>query len=809
MRLGCNRLAPSVETTSQKTIRPGASLFKRILPVIALLSLPVLAGTVDVQVTDATGKAARRASITLRASGADSRDVTSDSTGRARFENVSAGTYELAGWASDGASVSQMITVSEEATLIHLKLAPPFRDDITVRATQVAVDAERIPGSVEVIGTDLLSSSRVFTFNEALRKATGLNVRDEEGFGLRPNIGIRGLNPTRSSKVLLLEDGMPFTYAPYGDNASYYHPPVERFTAIEILKGSGQIAYGPSTVAGVINYITPDPPARQTTTVSVAGGNRDYLNAVLTYGGTWGRTGVLIDVMRKQGDGSRENVHSDLNDVNAKVVLDLSSTQKLTLRSNYYSEDSQVTYSGLRQSEYDLNPRQNPFKNDEFEGDRFGTSAVHALRINDRMTLSTNLYAAQFSRNWWRQSSNSAQRPNDSADPACGGILNLNTTCGNEGRLREYVTFGVEPRFHLIGNVAGFASETDLGIRAHFEDQDRLQVNGSTPTARRGSVVERNERQNRAYSAFVQNRFSRGPWSVTPGVRIEQITFERTNKLANSGAGVTGKTDLTEIIPGLGVSYNRGGTTVFAGLHRGFAPPRTEDLINNTTGGVIELDPEESWNSEIGIRTDFRTGIHLDATIFRMDYANQIVPASVAGGVGASLTNGGETLHQGLEIGARFDTTPLLGTSTNAWLRLAYTYIPDSEYAGQRLSAVSGFTSENITGNRLPYSPENLFNGSVGVMFSRGAEAMLEAVFVDEQFGDDLNSVVPSADGQRGLIPSYTTWNATVNFDVKSLDSTFFVTVKNLLDDTYIVDRARGILPGSPRLVQAGFTFKR
>jgi len=784
-------------------------VINRILSFLLLFSFPAVAGTLSVKVTDASGLSAKGASISLRAAGSADRNTSSDAVGRASFEDVKAGTYDIIGWSNDGASVSQTITVPAEAVMVELQLAPPFRDDITVRATRIAVDPRTIPGSIEVLGADILSTGRVFNFSEALRKATGLNVRDEEGFGLRPNIGIRGLNPTRSSKVLLLEDGMPFTYAPYGDNASYYHPPVERFTAIEILKGSGQIAYGPSTVAGVINYITPDPPARPTTTVSVAGGNRNYLNAVLTYGGTWGRTGVLIDVMRKQGDGSRENIHSDLNDVNAKLVLDLSTSQKLTLRTNYYSEDSQVTYSGLRQAEYEADPRQNPFKNDDFEGDRLGASAVHALRINDKMTLSTNLYLAQFSRNWWRQSSNSAQRPNDAADPVCAGLQNLNTTCGNEGRLREYVTFGVEPRLHVVSKFAGFGSETDLGVRAHFEDQDRLQVNGSTPTARRGTIVERNQRQNSAYSAFVQNRFSRGRWSLTPGVRIEQIEFERTNKLANNGRGVSGKTNLTEVIPGLGVSYNKGATTIFAGLHRGFAPPRTEDLINNTTGGVIELDPELSWNSELGIRAEFHPGLNVDATFFRMNYENQIIPASVAGGVGATLTNGGETLHQGLEVGARLDTSSLFGTSRNAWLRVAYTYIPDSEYSSIRKSAVSGFTTVDITGNRLPYSPETLLNSSFGVMFPRGAEAMIEAVFVGDQFGDDLNSLSPSADGQRGLIPAYTTWNATVNFDVKSLNSTFFVTVKNVLDETYIVDRARGILPGSPRLVQAGFTFKR
>jgi len=103
-----------------------------------------------------------------------------------------------------------------------------------------------------------------------------VNVRDEEGLALRPNIGIRGLNPTRSSKTLLLEDGLFVTYAPYGDNATYYHPPIERFASVEVVKGAGQIGYGPVTVGGVVNYITPAPPARPTANVRLGLGNRDY-----------------------------------------------------------------------------------------------------------------------------------------------------------------------------------------------------------------------------------------------------------------------------------------------------------------------------------------------------------------------------------------------------------------------------------------------------------------------------------------------------------------------------------------------------
>jgi Fe(3+) dicitrate transport protein len=130
--------------------------------------------------------------------------------------------------------------------------------DVVVIGSREALT--RIPGSGQIVDHDAIVESRVFTINEALRKVPGVYARDEEGMGLRPNIGIRGLNPTRSSKVLLLEDGLPLAFAPYGDNATYYHPPVERFERIEVLKGAGQIEFGPQTVGGVINYITPSAP---------------------------------------------------------------------------------------------------------------------------------------------------------------------------------------------------------------------------------------------------------------------------------------------------------------------------------------------------------------------------------------------------------------------------------------------------------------------------------------------------------------------------------------------------------------------
>jgi Fe(3+) dicitrate transport protein len=362
---------------------------------------------------------------------------------------------------------------------------------------------------------------------------------------------------------------------------------------------------------------------------------------------------------------------------------------------------------------------------------------------------------------------------------------------------------------HISTGWFGIRNEIDFGFRAHFETQQRRQENGDLPTSRSGVLVEHNERRNQAYSGFEQHRFIINDWTITPGIRIEHIRFERTNRLAAGGQTVTGRTQQTQVVPGLGISYSPARRfTVFAGLHRGFAPPRTEDIINNNTGGVVDLDSELSWNYELGVRSAPVDGVRLEATFFRLDYENQIVPASVAGGAGATFTNGGATLHQGMELNGRIDSGTILKSPHNFYVRSALTFLPDAEFRGVRFSSVSGFTNVSVSGNRLPYAPKLLVNTTFGYSHTKGFDALVEAVHVSPQFTDDLNTTAPTANGQRGLIPSYTVWNATTNYDVERLKSTFFITAKNLFDRTYVVDRSRGLLPSPPRLLQAGLKFR-
>lgn len=661
-----------------------------------------------------------------------------------------------------------------------------------------------IAGAATVLRHQELQQSHVFTVNEALRKAPGVNVRDEEGLGMRPNIGLRGLNPTRSTKVLLLEDGLPLAYAPYGDNASYYHPPIERFDSIEVLKGSEQILYGPQTIGGVINYLTPKAPQEFGGRVTLTGGNRGYFNAGLSVGGQGG----LLNYAHKQADGARDNEHSTLDDIALKGGIELTENQALTLKASYFGEESQLSYTGITDAELaNFGYRYNPFANDEFTTDRWGASLAHEWLLSDSVNLTTSAYFTHFNREWWRQSSTTSDTQcgaGFATARARGERVDVNSCASDQGRLRSYYTYGVEPRLLATHALLGIQQEFQTGVRAHFETQDRLQMNGTSPTARGGRIVEDNERDVTAYAMFAQNRFFLGQFTLTPGFRVEYVDNTRKNQLNSSD----GSDDLAEVIPGVGATFNPVETlTLFGGVHKGFAPPRTEDLIgtDGTTATFTDVQPEESLNAELGVRAEPREGARLEATIFRNDFDNQIMVGSIAGG--STPLAQGETLYEGLELFLRLDSQTLVASPYNAYFQSAWTWLPTAEQSTAVTRVSDGsIVANSSAGLRLPYAPENLATTTLGVTLPSGLDVRFEAVYTDDQFSDFANTALPpiGGNGQIGRIKSSLIFNAAATYPLKKWGATLFLASKNLTDRDYIVDRTRGIRVGMPLLIQGG-----
>lgn len=684
-------------------------------------------------------------------------------------------------------------------------LAAPQSEPLAPELPRVEVVGDELarreqPGSAQVLDAEVLRSARTLSVPEALRKVSGVHVRDEEGFGLRPNIGIRGLNPTRSTKVLLLEDGLPASYAPYGDNASYYHAPLERYERIEVLKGVGMLRFGPQTIGGVVNYVTPMPPDKFGGYVQAVGGNLGYHSLRTRVGGS----GFAFEAMDRAGDAARENQRLRQRDLNAKYVLDIGEDHAVTFKASRLTEDSQVTYSGLTEAEYaNFGRRYNPFANDSFEIKRYGGSLTHRILFGP-VTLLTSAYDYKFDRDWWRQASTTTDTQCGTAfrDARLRGERVDPSSCNSvQGRLRSYDTRGIEPRLSIFHSLFGIDQEFEASLRWHREEQERFQINGTSPRARTGTTVENNLRRTRALSGHVANSFRFGDVIVLPIVRFEDIDNTRLNRLS----GRQGSRNVDAVVPGLGVNWTWSeDLTLFAGWHEGFAPPRVEDLIDNN-GGSVDLDPEKSRNFELGLRGNLAGRTRFEAVAFVNDFSRQIAVGSIAGG--STPLAVGETRYAGAELALDWngrDSRAAGGPYASA----ALTWLPTArQETALRAVATGQPVGGSAPGKRLPYAPKGMATLRAG--WVHGAwDASLELQSVDSQYADFANTVAPRPDGQVGRIPGYGVVNAAVNWNPAGSAFSAFATVKNLFDRNYIADRTRGILPGTPRQVAVGVQYQ-
>lgn len=669
-----------------------------------------------------------------------------------------------------------------------------------------------IPGSAVIISTDQLKILKGISGNQVLQAMTGINVVEEEGAGLRMNLGIRGLDPDRSRTLLVLEDGIPVALAPYGEPEMYYTPSIDRMNSIEILKGSGSIIYGPQTIGGVLNYITNDPPVEPRTDVHFAGGGSGFLNSKIGYGASSGPAGFLAEMYHKRAD-NLGLTNYQIYDFMAKGKFAINGQKNLSLKIGVYDEKSNSTYVGLTQTMYDAGEYfQEIAPNDELKIRRYSASLNYQHTLSKSSVLNLTLFGYNTSRLWRRQEfSRNASASNKTGvvfgDTAVsGGAIYMRNLTGN--RDRTFDVFGVQPQINASVNFAGLTNEINLGARFLYERAFEQRINGTSYNAVSGNLVEDEIRTGLAFSAFIQDRiFAMENLIITPGLRFEHFDYERDiYRIQSKDTSIVANKGIAELIPGIGINYNISERfTLFSGLHRGFAPPRTKDAITNE-GVTLDLEAELSWNYELGLRSNLGNSVSFEVTGYMLDFSNQVIPVSESsGGAGFGLVNGGSTLHKGIETSVTADLGRLLSVDYSLILNINGTY-SDSKYNSDRF-VTSGDNKVNIKGNRLQYAPEFLLSSTLQFKSHFGLGANIKTVYVGEQFTDDLNTVKPSADGTIGLMDSYFLIDFTLLYELNK-DSDIYVTVKNLTDERYIASRRpQGIKVGIPRFISGGIDY--
>ncbi|MDF2692907.1 MAG: TonB-dependent receptor [Labilithrix sp.] len=660
---------------------------------------------------------------------------------------------------------------------------------------------QKVPGSGTVISTKDLKRAQPVDTAEMLRRVPGVQVRQEFSGGSRIDVSIRGLESGRSRRVLMLEDGIPMAINPYTEPDLNHAPPIERYRAIEVVKGSGNILFGPQTLAGTINFVTIAPPERQTVVLDVDGGTYGYLRALGSYGDTLGNARYIAQVTHRRGDGFRDQPFDSTNGL-AKIVFPTGKDGEAVVRLGFQRDDAASDDIGITPAMYQRDPRRPTVSpSAHLILNRYDAALIHEQRFSSRTKLKTLLYGYITDRIWRRPDWVRAPSPTerylrivgDTNTP--GGALYFGN--GNSVLDRNYDVIGFEPRFEHRMKTAFVEHTIDLGGRVLREQAHYEQRTGSYPETYAGSADFEQRRRSWAAAAYVQDRMAfRDDLIVTPGIRLEHVTAE-TFTLRESGADTfdRGTKPSTGIIPGVGMVYGTKRASVFGGMHYGFAPPRITSSVS-ARGRPQELKGDRGISYELGGRAQATTWLRGEATGFLSNYSNQVAASPSATGEGI-LADVGATNIAGVESGLQIGIDKLLKLGTVVELGARYTF------------ARATFRYGPFAGNLLPYAPEHSFNTNLDIEHKSGFGGQIAYAFVGPQFTDGANTRQEDVFGVVGVIDSRHIVDTMLHYRHKKSGLSLRLSAKNLLDSTYIIARRpEGIFAGPYRQILLGVRWE-
>jgi Fe(3+) dicitrate transport protein len=758
-----------------------------------------------------------------------------DARGRFWFVHVPAGTYTLRFQRMGLAMTDRTVVVlGDERVSLEIglgddavALAPVL---VMLERTRMVGDpslARQIPGSAHVINSAAMADAKL-PFDDVgalLRQVPGVNVQDEEGYGRRPNIGLRGTGTERSSKVTLMEDGVLIAPAAYSAPSAYFFPVVGRMEAIEVRKGSSQVKFGPRTVGGAVNLVTASVPTSLRLEVDAAGGQDQTGKLMARAGDSYRYGGWLVEGYHLRTDGFKQldgggDTGFRAGNYMAKLRLNTDreaagAYHELELKLNRFDELSDETYLGLTEADFRATPlrRYAASQADVLTAEQSQVQLRHFARPTRWLDITTVAYRNDVFREWYKLQSvmgRGLAGVLSQPDQFAAEMAVLRGGESPDGALRvrsnhrEYLAQGVQSTLGLRFEALGARHDVELGVRLHQDQEDRVQhedayrMSGGRMimTEAGGQGTQENRLgEARARAVYVQNHLTMGRVTLTPGVRHEAIGFTRTDWALGDvlrGEPTQLRENSVDVwIPGIGGSVLLSQSArVFGGIHKGFGPPGP--------GAHEETKAETSVSYELG--TDFHVGgAALQLVGFYSDYENILGAATLSsGGDGTgNLYNGGAVEVVGVEAVAELDLLGGRAGFGRAPFRVAYTWTR-AEFRTEFESSYSPWG--NVTaGDRLPYLPEHLLQASVGL--DRDAWKV--------RLASTYNGSMRTVAGQGDPLPEH----VTDSFLVFNLSGEYAATprvavygsVQNLTDERYIAARQpAGVRPGLPRTVQLG-----
>ncbi len=670
-------------------------------------------------------------------------------------------------------------------------------------------EARNIAGSGALIDEDQIRIEAATDINQLLKTIPGTYVREEDGLGLRPNIGIRAAGSERSGKVTLLEDGVMIAPAPYSNPAAYYFPTTMRMSSVEVLKGAPLLRYGPQTTGGVINLIsTPIPDSRSGNIMAVVGehGTQD-IHAY--YGDQGDNFGWLVETVQRDSDGfkhidrSTRDAGLDIQDYLVKLAWE-GEQQRLLFKAQHSKEVSNETYLGLTDADFRQSPnrRYGLSSIDQMDNQHDGYSLTYSLNLGGATTLTTMAYHNEFARDWFKLGGGSTLiSAANAGDTDAQAVLDGEADASGleyKHNNRSYESSGIE--LNLATAIGEHSLE--IGGRIHEDEMDRFQpveiydqINGSLVYQ---NTVQPTGGNNRIETADALSFWMTDTWQVSDALNLQAaLRYEDVESSRSQYADPDRTTtptsrsnDSSDWLPGLSLTWDLNDEWQFlTGIHKGFSP---------LGGGAVASEkPETSINYEAGLRFN-NDQLFVEAIAFFSNFDNKTENCSLASPCSNGATSGsfltGQAQVSGLEfqLGNQF----ALG-NYQVPLSLSYTHT-QAEISED--NPANGF----VKGDQLADIPENTLSFRAGLESDFGWSNFIVAKYTDslcDSVGCNNNPI------PFGETESFIVLDLISRYDINA-DIQVFLKVENLFDEQAIVSRKPdGARPNKPQSVSIGMDY--
>ena len=703
-------------------------------------------------------------------------------------------------------------TPLENNDTLHLKYLP----DITIVGRGSRSDYQQMP---EIVGTNIYAGKKsalivldnlkgnvvTNTMRQVLAKVPGVHVWESDPSGIQIGIAARGLSPNRSWEFNVRQNGYDIAADPFGYPEAYYNPQLQAVQRIEVVRGQGSLQYGPQ-FGGLVNYILRngsdiDKPF-QFETQQTTGSNGLY-NSYNAIGGKTGKVNYYSFFDHRNGDGFRQNSRYHTNAGYGTVTYNITPKFSLTAEVMHQQIRSQQP-GGLPDSLVYADAKKSFRSRNWFDISWTTPAMIANYVINDHTRWNTKLFATIGNRNsvGFTKSITTRDTINAATKDYNNRVLNAD----------DYRNYGLESRIITNYTLGKIQHTLSGGIRLYTGTTSRVaDGKGSTGSDYDMTVIGNYGRDIKFTShnvaAFVENIFRVGKkLLVIPGIRYEWLQGSAEGRDGFTATGQEIKLQSVTrsrsfVLAGLGAEYHLTKNTEFySNYSQAYRPIQFANLQAPPTTDVVDpnLKDAKGYNVDLGYRGRVKDYLQFDISGYYLQYNNRVGAITPTGANYRLITNVGNSTSKGFEGYAEIDLVRAFTKNKKTELSIFASYgYTDATYSGNHKDA-------QTKGKKVENAPVNILRGGVtGGYHNLAVSAQVS--YVGNTYSDANNTVKPTANGQSGLIPSYTVTDLTGTYKF-SKNLNLKTGINNLFDKRYFTRRAGGY-PGPGALPGDGRTF--